>query len=85
MATLKQRFGVAFNTFLEQRYGGKLSTLRDELRVESEKSVSAGLILGAIAEREQLVPKGGAKTPEEQSTVMRSTLDRLIGFAEGKK
>ena len=81
IAALREQFGVTFDKFLKERYDGLLENLHKNLQPEAEKSVSAGLILGEIASREKLVPDGGAKTPEEQSTVMRTTLDKLIGYA----
>ena len=78
---IHQQLGVTFDKFLQERYQGKLEELRKNLREESIRSVSAGLILGEIAQAEDLVPKGGAKTPEEQNDVMRNTFDKLIAYA----
>lgn len=85
IASIREQLGVTFDKLVAERYEGKLENLHKSLHDEAEKSVSAGLILGEIAQREKLVPEGGAKTPEEQSSVMRNTLDRLIEFAAGKK
>ena len=78
---IRQQLGVTFDKFLQERYQGKLEELRKNLREESIRSVSAGLILGEIAQEEKLVPVGGAKTPEEQNDVMRTTFDKLIEYA----
>lgn len=83
--SIKQQLGVTFDKFLTERHEGKLESLRKSLADECKRSVSAGLILGEIAQQEKLVPVGGAKTPEEQRDVMRSTIDKLIEYAEGKK
>ncbi len=82
--SIREQLGVTFDTFLQKRYEGQLEQLRTSLSDEAERSVASGLILGEIAQREGLVPKGGAKTPDEQAGVMRSTLDRLIQYASKK-
>ena len=81
---IRKQLGVTFDKFLTERYSGSLEDLRKNLLVESERSVSAGLILGEIAQAENLVPKGGAKTAEEQNDVMRSTFDKLIEHVSKK-
>ena len=85
MQSIQQQFGPGFERFLKERYEDSIDKFRESLKGDAERSVAAGLILGEVAQREKLVPNGGAKTPEEQSGVMKATLDRLISFVDGKK
>jgi len=83
--SIREQLGVTFDKFLAERHQGKIESLRATLTDECERSVKAGLILGEVAQKEKLVPVGGAKTPEEQRDVMHQTVDKLISYVSPKK
>lgn len=79
VADIKQQFGAMYNEFLKSRKWQE-KDLRKELTKPAEDAVKAGILLGAIAQKESL----GKNRPKDmddhayQAYVARLTLDWLV-------
>ncbi len=80
IASIQAQTGPGFNKFLEQMKK-TVADLRNDLRAESEKTVTIGLLLGQVAREENLAPKTPLKDQKEQMEVTRKTIDKLIEYA----
>lgn len=80
IAGIQAQTGPGFSKFLEQMKKS-IADLRNDLRPESEKTVTIGLLLGQVAREENLAPKNPLKDQKEQMEITRKTIDKLVEYA----